>query len=86
MKKHGRHGGTGCTKHVCFQGQGSTARRDELLRYQVEAQQRWQQDKIFEVDAPAEGACRDVMLHSCMCCIHLPAWGSPFACTSMHNV
>ena len=39
----------------CVQGQANTARRDELLRYQKEAQERWQQDKLFEVDAPAEG-------------------------------
>ena len=38
-----------------MQGQGSTARRDELLRYQTEAQQHWQSEKLFEVDAPAEG-------------------------------
>lgn len=38
-----------------MQGQASTARRDELLRYQKEAQKRWQEDKLFEVDAPAEG-------------------------------
>ena len=38
-----------------LQGQASTARRDELLRYQKEAQKRWQEDKLFEVDAPAEG-------------------------------
>ena len=38
-----------------MQGQASTARRDELLRYQKEAQKRWQEDKLFEVNAPAEG-------------------------------
>ena len=37
------------------QGQANTARRDELLRYQQEAQKRWQQDSVFEVNAPAEG-------------------------------
>ena len=40
---------------LVVQGQANTARRDELLRYQKEAQDRWQQDKIFEVDAPGEG-------------------------------
>ena len=40
---------------VGVQGQANTARRDELLRYQKEAQKRWQEDKLFEVDAPAEG-------------------------------
>ncbi|DBA71743.1 TPA: hypothetical protein ACH3X2_011015 [Trebouxia sp. C0005] len=41
------------------EGQANTARRDELLRYQKEAQERWQQDKVFEVDAPAEGETWD---------------------------
>ena len=35
--------------------QGSTARRDELLAIQEERQRLWAQEKIFEVDAPAEG-------------------------------
>lgn len=34
---------------------GSKARRDELLKWQEEAQRRWADAKIFEVDAPAEG-------------------------------
>ena len=37
------------------QGHPNTARRDELVRYQKEAQKRWQEDRLFEVDAPAEG-------------------------------
>ena len=35
--------------------QGSTARRDELLAIQEERQKLWAQEKLFEVDAPAEG-------------------------------
>ncbi|KAL3159318.1 hypothetical protein ABBQ32_011271 [Trebouxia sp. C0010 RCD-2024] len=41
------------------ESQASTARRDELLRYQKEAQKRWQDDKLFEVNAPAEGETWD---------------------------
>lgn len=35
--------------------EGSKARRDELLKWQAAAQQKWEDVKIFEVDAPAEG-------------------------------
>jgi len=34
---------------------GSTARRDLLLSIQAAAQKRWQDSKVFEVNAPAEG-------------------------------
>lgn len=39
---------------------GSKARRDELLKWQETAQQRWQAAKVFEVDAPAEGDLRQL--------------------------
>ena len=35
--------------------EGSKARRDELLKWQAAAQLKWEDAKIFEVDAPAEG-------------------------------
>ena len=35
---------------------GSHVRRDELVAIQIEAQRRWAEEKIFEVDAPMEGA------------------------------
>lgn len=35
--------------------EGSKARRDELLKWQAAAQQKWEDAKVFEVDAPSEG-------------------------------
>ena len=49
------HSAMQCHITLDTQGHANTARRDELFRYQKEAQKRWQQDKLFEVDAPAEG-------------------------------
>ena len=40
---------------VCIQEKGGFARRDELVAIQNEAQVRWAEEKLFEVDAPAEG-------------------------------
>ena len=37
------------------QGKESRVRRDELLAIQREAQKRWAEERIFEVNAPAEG-------------------------------
>lgn len=47
-----------CVPPTVSQGPGSHARRDDMLRWQEESQRKWREAKVFEEDAPAEGAAR----------------------------
>lgn len=57
------------------QGQQSHARRDDLLSWQAAAQKRWNEGRIFEVDAPETGA-RDLRSKMSDHCCALAAAGA----------
>ena len=40
---------------LATQGAHSTKRRDDLLQWQRQFQAIWEQEKLFEANAPAEG-------------------------------
>lgn len=49
-------GSSAASLFLPLQHHQNTAKRDFLRKIELEAQQRWEDEKLFEVDAPPEGA------------------------------